>query len=70
MDLPKQQLSEKVETIQKKGKDWTDYVNDSCVALSILCESSRAGMVGSDVGDLRALSSFCQERQIYFSYFP
>lgn len=58
MDLSKQQPSGKVEKIKKKGKDWTDDVNDSCVALSILCESAHARMFSSDVGDLSALSSF------------
>lgn len=58
MDLPKQHPSEKVEKIKKKQKDWTDGVNDSGVALSILCESLHARMFSSDVGDLSALSSF------------
>lgn len=59
MDLARQQPSEKVEKIKKKGKDWTDDENDSCVALTIFfCESLYARMFSSDVGDLSALSSF------------
>lgn len=49
------QPQEKVDKM-KKWNDWSDNVNDSCVAIYILCESSVVRAFISSVGDLNQLS--------------
>lgn len=56
-----------MDKIRKKGKDWSDNVNDGCVAISILCETSVVKAFSLIVGDLIFLP-LPQDKQTYISY--
>lgn len=69
MDLARQQPSEKVEKIKKKGKDWTDDENDSCVALTIFFVKVYMLECSAQMWEILVhFLPLCQERQVYFSY--
>jgi len=44
--------------MRKEGKDSSDNANNSCVAISVLCESSVVRTFSPHMGDLSSLPSF------------